>query len=239
MLHRYLPRTGSVTRTALVATIGAVTLAASTGVAISAPVNASASHHHRGKFSCQAFGGDVAGTYLALANKKYTPCFNKHGRVNKAGATLGLVKLGVLTANTKMKGHKVIKAHKTHGSAGARTAKVTVGLSGKNSKLGALQIGAATSNASDTCVSKGGKLVVKQTHHSSVAYIRLNGKKTVIGSQSEKIPLLIGTLYLNRVIKHGNSVTVRAVEIDLGGKKPTIILAESKVGYTGNPCAKH
>jgi hypothetical protein len=232
-----------VRRTLLIAVVGAATLAATTGAAISAPVSGSTNttahhHHHRGKFSCMAMGAFVMGQTVSVANKKFTPCFTKHQRVDKAGATLGLVKLGVLTANTRSKGHRVVKAHKTKGTAGARTAKVVVGLSGKNSKLGAIVIGAATSAAADTCVKKHGKLVVKQTHHSNVAYVKINGKKTIIGSQSEKIPLLLGTLYLNRVIKKGHTVTVEAAEIDLGGNKPSVILAESKVSYSGNPCAK-
>jgi hypothetical protein len=182
-------------------------------------------------------GADVLGTKLAVANKKFKPCFSKHGRVNKAGGTLGLVKLGVLTANTKLKGHKVVKAKKTKGTAGARTAKVSVGLSGKLGKFGAIVIGAATSSAADTCVSKGGHLVVKQTHKSNVAYITIGGKKTPVGNTYEKIPLGVATIYLNRVIKHGKKITVRAAEVDLGGKKPSVILAQSVVSYTGNPCA--
>lgn len=231
-------------RTLLLTVIGAVTLGATTGVAVSAPTGAvaTAAHHrhHRGKFSCRAMGADVFGTKIAVANKHFTPCYNKHGRVDKAGRTLHLVKLGVLTANTRMKDRRVIKAGKTKSYAGSRTAKVTVGLSGKAGKTGAIQIGAATSSASDTCVAKGHRLVVKQRHKSNVAYIVLNGQKQKIGNKSEKISLgPLGTIYLNRVLKHGNKITVRAVEIDLGGTKPSVILAQSQVSYTGNPCAKH
>ena len=240
MLHRYVLRTGSVKRTLLLTVIGAVTLGATTGAAVSAPVTAAHHHHHRGKFECKAIGADVFGTKVAVANQKFMPCYTKHGRVDKAGRSLSLVKLGVVTTNTRLKGHRVVKAKKTKGTAGARTAKVVVGLSGKFGKVGAIQIGAATSNAADTCVSKGGHLVVKQTHNSNVAYIKTNGKKTPIGNKYEKISLgALGTIYLNRVLKHGNKITVRAVEIDLGGKtKPSIILAQSQVSYTGNPCAK-
>jgi len=208
-----------------------VTLAASTGAAVSA----TAAHHHRGKFSCEAWGADLAGATFAVANKHYTPCFTKHGRVAKAGRTLGgaAVKLGVLTANTEMKGHRVIRAGKTKALASARTAKA---------KIGTLKIGAATSSATYRCVAKGSKLVPKLKFHSNVAYIIANGKKQKIGSKSQTKKLgplgLGGIIRFNRVIKSGHTVTVRAVEIDLGGKKPTIILAQSRVSYTGNPCAK-
>ena len=232
MLHRYVPRTGSVKRTLVLTGIAVATLGAST----SAAVSATAAHHHRhGKFSCEAWGANIAGATFAVANKHYTPCFNKHGRVNKAGRTLpgGAVKLGVITANTEMKGHRVIRANKTKALASARTAKA---------KVATLKIGAATSSAAYTCVAKGHKLVPKLKAKSNVAYIIANGKKQKIGSKSvtKKLgPLGLGGLIrFNRVIRSGRTVTVRAVEIDLGGSKPTIILAQSRVSYTGNPCAK-
>jgi hypothetical protein len=209
-----------------------VTLGASTGAAVSA----TAAHHHRhGKFSCEAWGANLGGATFAVANKRYTPCYNKLGRVVKAGRTLGgaSVKLGVITSNTEMKAHRVIRAKKTKALASAKTA---------NAKVGSLKIGAATSSASYTCVAKGSKLVPRLKVRSNVAYIISNGKKQKIGSKSQTKKLgplgLGGTIRFNRVIKSGRTVTVRAVEIDLGGKKPTIILAQSRVSYTGNPCAK-
>lgn len=230
MLHRYVPRTGSTRRTLLLTTITAVTLAASTGVAVSATTTAA--RHHRGKFSCEAWGANLGGTTFAVANKRYTPCFNKHGRVNKAGRTLkgAGIKVGALTSNTQMKGHRVIKANKTKAVASARTAKA---------KVGTLQIGAATSSVSYTCVGKGKKLSPKLAVSSNVVYIQSGGsKKELIGSQHKKISLgPLGTIYLNRVLRSGHTVDVRAVEIDLGGTTPTLILAESKASYTGNPCA--
>jgi hypothetical protein len=192
-----------------------------------------AAHHHRGKFSCEAWGANVGGTAFAVANKKNTPCFNKHGRVNKAGRTLdgAGVKVGGITANTEMKGRRVIRAGKTLALASARTAKA---------KIGSLQIGAATSSVTDTCVAKGHHLAVKQTFTSNVAWIlQKGGKKQKIGSTPQKITLgPLGTIYFNRVLRSGHTLVVRAVEVDLGGTTPTIILAQSQGGYTGNPCAK-
>jgi hypothetical protein len=219
-----------VRRTLLLTGIAVVTLGASTGAAVSA----TAAHHHRhGKFSCEAWGADIAGRTLAVANKHYTPCYTKHGRVNKAGRTLGAlhVFVGAVTANTEMKGKRVIRAGKTKALASARTAKAGV--------RGLVHIGAATSSASYTCVAKGSKLVPKLKARSNVAYIIIGGKKEKIGSKpTKKVISLLGTIRFNKVIKHGHTVTVRAVEIDLlGGTKP-IILAQSKIGYTGNPCVK-
>jgi hypothetical protein len=206
-----------------------VALGATTGVAVSATTTAA--HHHRGKFSCEAWGAILGSTTWAVANQHYTPCFNKHGRMDKAGRTFNGVgiKLGVVTANTELKGHRVIRAGKTLSLASARTAKA---------KVGSLQIGAATSSATDRCVAKGHKLVVRQSVKSNVAYIKSGGKKNLIGSKPTKISLgALGTIYFNRKLRSGHTLTVRAVEIDLGGTTPTVILAQSQVGYTGNPCA--
>ncbi len=224
-----VPRTLS--RGFLLSAIAVVTL----GVATSgAAVSSQAAHHrHHGRFSCKAWGADIGGTTFAVANRVNSPCQDKLARVNKAGKTLKGVKLGVITSRTHIKNWRRVRAG-TLGTASARTAKVVVGLAGAK----ALKIGAATSSATNTCVARGGKLAVRQTSQSNVAYIVVNGKKTRPGSKQEKIPLgPLGTIYLNRVIRKGNTRTVRAVEIDLGGHKPTIILAQSQVGYTGRPCA--
>jgi hypothetical protein len=226
-LHRYVPRTGSMRRALLLSGVALATLGVATSVAA-----VSAHHGHRGKFSCEAWGAVLGGNTFAVANKHYTPCYIKHGRVNKAGRTLNGVglKVGVLTANTEMKGHRVIRAGKTKALASARTAKA---------KISSLKIGVATSSANYTCVAKGHKLVPKLRVQSNVAYILASGKKHKIGSKPQKMSFgPLGTLYFNRVIRKGHTVTVRAVELDLGGTTPTLILAQSQVGYMGNPCAK-
>jgi hypothetical protein len=219
-----------VRRTFLLTGIAVATLAVSTGVAVSATTTAA--HHHRGRFSCEAWGANIGGSTFAVANKHNSPCYRKHGRVNKAGRTLhgAGIKLGVVTANTELKGRRVIRAGKTLALASARTAKA---------KVGTLQIGAATSSATDTCVKSRHGLSVKQTVKSSVAYILTGGKKQKIGSKPQKISFgPLGTIYFNRVLRSGHTVVVRAVEIDLGGTTPTVILAQSQVGFTGNPCLK-
>ncbi len=206
---------------------------AMTGVAVSSQA-AAAHHHHAGKFACKAWGAKIAGMNFAVANRVYSPCYDKLGRVDKAGRTLKNLKLGVLTSRTRIKDWRRVRVG-TLGTASARSAKLVLGLVPGQA---AIKIGVVTSAATDRCVASHGKLALKQTHQSNVAYIVVNGKKTRPGSKQEKIPLgPLGTIYLNRVLRHGHTLTVRAVEIDLGGKKPTIILAQSQVGYTGKPCS--
>ena len=105
-----------------------------------------------------------------------------------------------------------------------------------------IKIGAVQSTATETCVAKGGKLSLKRTGKSTVAYIVINGQKTTVGNKYEKITVgppatPLATIYLNRTIKKSNTLTQRAVEIDVGGTKPSVILAQSEVDSTGNPCA--
>ncbi len=193
-----------------------------------------AAHHgHRGKFSCEAVGANIGGHTFAVANKKYTPCFNKLGRINKAGRTLKLTKIGAVTASTRLKGKRKQPRNGTSALASARTAKVTTGLLGKKG----LTIGVAQSSVKETCVAKGHKLSLHQTSKSFVAYIELGGKRTNVGNKSMKISLgPLGTIYLNRTLRSGHTLMRRAVEIDLLGTKPTIILAQTQAGYTSNPC---
>ncbi len=241
-LRRHAPHTGGLRRFLLLGGIALTTLAMATSAAamapMAAPVNSAAHHrhhhHHRGKFQCEAWGAIIGGTSFAQANKPGKPCQNKHGRVNKAGRTVGALKLkvGGLTAVSQLKKWKVVRSG-TSGNSSARTAKVSITLGGKK----AIQIGVATSSASATCVGKGHKLSVKEKTASNVAYLVLGGKKTKIGNKYMKIPLGIATIYFNRVLKSGHTLIRRAVEIDLGGTKPTVILAQSRVGYTGRPCA--
>jgi hypothetical protein len=203
------------------------------GVATSGAAVSSQAARHHGKFSCKAWGAQIGGMNFAVANRVNSPCQDKLARVDKAGRTLKNVRLGVLTSRTRIKDWRHVRPG-TRGTASARSAKVVLGLSSKE----AIKIGVATSSATDRCVAKGGKMVLKQVHQSNIAYIVVNGKKERPGTKSEKIPLgPLGTIYLNRVLRKGHTLTVRAVQIDLGGKKPTVILAQSQVGYTGQPCA--
>src|SRR5438105_15442238 len=89
VLHRYVPRTGSMRRTLLLTGMAVVTLGVTTsGAAVLSSSSMAAHHRHHGKFSCEAWGANLAGSSFAVANKVNSPCQNKHGRVNKAGRTL-------------------------------------------------------------------------------------------------------------------------------------------------------
>ncbi len=198
---------------------------------------AKSSHHHgghrAGTFSCEGTGANILGALFADANHKNNPCRSDHANlVNVGPIPVADATVKALAAHTHLKAGKLPKAGDT-ASSDAKVAKATVGgVPGHN-----IVIGAVTSQASETCVSKAGKLSLQRTAKSRVAYIKINGKKTLVGNKSMKLSIgKLATIYLNRTIKTANSVTQRAVEIDLMGK-PLVILAQSEVDSTGNPCA--
>jgi Bacterial Ig-like domain (group 1) len=187
--------------------------------------------HRAGTFSCVATGANLLGTTFAVANPLNSPCATHQASVVKIGTVLK-IKVAAIKSNTFKKYGKLPKAGDS-AIATSKVAKAMVGLiSGKP-----IKIGVATSTATDKCVAKGGKLSLKQTGKSTVAYIMINGKKTVVGNKPMTIPVgPLATIYLNRQIKSGNTLTQRAVEIDLLGSTPSVILAQSAVDFTGNPC---
>lgn len=69
---------------------------------------------------------------------------------------------------------------------------------------------------------------------SYIADLILNGKRYVVGSQAVTIPLGIGALYLNQHVVAGNTVTQRALFLDLPGTALDISLGES---VSGASCA--
>lgn len=189
-------------------------------------------HGHRaGTFSCRATGANLLGSTFAVANPIDSPCATHEASVVKVGPVLK-TKAGVIKSNTLRKYGSSPKPGDT-AEATSNVANATTGLLGGKP----IRIGAMKSTATDTCAAKGSKLSLAQTGTSTVAYIIINGKKTVVGNKSMTIPLGIATIYLNRTIQSGNVLTQRAVEIDIGGNTPSVILAQSEVDFTGNPCA--
>ena len=197
-------------------------------------------HHHgghrTGTFSCRATGAELLGPTFAVANPMDSPCATDQKSVLNVNS-VPKVTVGVITSNTFAKYGTQVKAGDS-AKAVSKVAKASTHLiAGKPIKIGAVQ-----STATETCVAKGGKLSLKQAGKSTVAYIKINGNKKVIGSKYKKIVLgpsatPLATIYLNRKIKTGGTLTQRAVEIDIGGTTQSIILAQSEVDFTGNPCA--
>jgi hypothetical protein len=200
---------------------------------------AKSKHHHgghrAGTFSCEATGADLLGSTFAVANPTNSPCATDQASVLNVNS-VPKITVGVIKSNTFAKYGKQVKAGDTAEATSKVASASTRLISGHP-----IKIGAAQSTATETCVAKAGKLSLKQTGKSTVAYIVINGTKTVIGNKYKKIVVgptatPLATIYLNRKIKTGGTLTQRAVEIDIGGTTQSIILAQSEVDLTGNPC---
>jgi hypothetical protein len=65
---------------------------------------------------------------------------------------------------------------------------------------------------------------------SHIASLTLNGKTIVVGDKPLTIPLVVGSLSLNQQVRAGNTVTQRAVFLDLPGNLLDIAIGESTAG---------
>ena len=70
------------------------------------------------------------------------------------------------------------------------------------------------------------------TSSSTLASLKLNGLPIVIGTKPLTVPLVVGGLYINQNAVSGNTLTRRAVFLDLPGALLDVVVAESKAGAT-------
>lgn len=201
-----------------------------------------------GTFTCSATAARLGGNDLIAANPADSPCVTAS---NSGTPTIGGLTLGLLEANTMLNAGAAVMAG-DNATAHSDAANVCLGTEVTLPLVGPVCVGlgatALTSNASVTCPSVGAAPVF--AGHSSVATLFLGtalggltslipagGTSNSIIDTNVNIPLLgLATIYINRQIVTGNSLTQRALEVDLG-TSPLLIVGEAKVDTTGNPCA--
>jgi hypothetical protein len=112
-------------------------------------------------------------------------------------------------------------------TAGLLTTRIsTIGLS--------IEIGAMTSTATATCVAGPTGLAPVFSGSSQIASLKINGARVPIGSGPVTIPLIVGSLSLNSTVQTRHGLTQRA--FDLRTLLGNVVVGESTVGVTGNPC---
>lgn len=176
-----------------------------------------------GTFSCTASAAELLGTRPAIANPGGTPCVDDTRSAAKVSLGLGLLKVTVngLTATTDAAPGGM------SATAGLLTTKVsTLGL--------VIELGAMTSTATATCVAGPTGLAPVFSGSSRIASLKVNGVTIPIGSGPVKLPLVVGTLSLNSTVATADGLTQRA--FDLRTLLGNVVIGESKVGATGNPC---
>jgi hypothetical protein len=97
-----------------------------------------------------------------------------------------------------------------------------------------IEIGAITSTATATCVAGPAGMAPSFSGSSAIAWLKVNGVSIPIGSGRVTVPLLVGSLTLNSTVADKDGVTQRA--FDLRTLLGNVVIGESTVGASGNPC---
>ncbi|HZO79095.1 MAG TPA: choice-of-anchor P family protein [Solirubrobacteraceae bacterium] len=224
-----LPAVGRVWRTVLLTGV--------TMVALGVTASGAAAHGHRaGTFSCKGTGATLLTLTFAVSNPMDSPCKTEHASI---AFVSGKPSLKVTAQAVESETNTVPRLLKKRAKAGdragadAKVAKAIIGaVPGHNVKVRAI-----SSEVTEGCVKSGSGLKLVRKGKSSVAGLKIDGKKMPIITTPEKIPLgPLATIWLNRTIKTKHSLTQRAVQIDLAGKV-AVILAQSQADFTGRPCS--
>jgi hypothetical protein len=160
----------------------------------------------------------------AVANPGGTPCVDDTKSAAKVKLGIGLLTVRVdgLTATTDSQ-----QPVGTSATAGLLTTRIsTLGL--------VIEIGAITSSATASSAAGPAGLAPVFAGSSSIASLKVNGVAVPIGSGPVTVPLLVGSLSLNSTVATDDGLTQRA--LDLRTLLGDVVVGESSVGATGNPC---
>jgi hypothetical protein len=188
-----------------------------------------------GRFKCRAsvFRGPLLGEPI-VSNAPYAPCADASRsllRLNTGLLQTPSIRLELLTTSTDQTPNDLSAQPPADGdraTASATTDRATI------SVLGVVSIAAENLASSAEARCEGG--TVRTSGTATAARVRVNGIPVSV-SGPITIPLVVGALHLNQVQRTGNEVVSRALFLDLPGTGLDIVLAESRVGADGNPCA--
>jgi hypothetical protein len=195
-----------------------------------------------GAFSCTATAADVIGVTAAVANPSDLPCADDSKTVASVSLNAGLINVstGVLTAQSNVTPDDITlpPAAGDRASSTARVDKTTISTLGLKIQLGVIQ-----SQASASCAAGPSGLAPAFAGASNVASLSINGLAVTVGSQPLTIPLVIGSLSLNKTVVSNGVVTQEAVALDT--PLAHIVLAKSvadvhgtTVHPNGSPCTR-
>lgn len=185
-----------------------------------------------GVFSCRARALNVAGIIVAEANGPDVPCVDDAETVATVNLNAGIlnVKADALTGTTNQTPDNLLAPPLAGDNASAHA---QVDYTKIGSLLVNIELGVVTSDAAVTCVAGPGGLQPQFSGSSHVAGLKINGVSVTVGSAPLTIPLVIGSLSLNRTVVSGNTVTQQAVVLDTA--LTDVVIAESKANFEGKP----
>ena len=172
-----------------------------------------------GRFGCTASALTLLGARPAVANPRVTPCADDDRTAATVRLGLGLltIEAGGLSARTDLAPGGVSAT-----GALATTRVRTLGLT--------IEVTTLTATATATCV--GGRPAFDGS--SEIAALTVNGVRIPIGSQPVTVPLLVGSLSLNKTVLSADGVTQQAFALHtlLGD----VVIGEATASTRGNPC---
>ncbi|WP_166664260.1 Calx-beta domain-containing protein [Actinophytocola oryzae] len=172
-------------------------------------------------FTCSASAADVLGSSTATAGRDRCADDRKVAGHVRLGGGLLTVRVDGLTATTDAAQGGM------SATAALRTTRIsTVGL--------LIEIGETTSTAMVTCVAGPKGVSPALSGSSTMAWLKVNGRRMPIGTGPVRIPLEVGSLSLNSTVSGPDGLTQRA--FDLRTPLGDVVVGSSSVGMTGNPC---
>ncbi|HEV2782595.1 MAG TPA: Calx-beta domain-containing protein [Actinophytocola sp.] len=195
-----------------------------------------------GTFSCTATAADVAGITAAVANPANLPCVDDSKTVASVFLNAGLINVSssALTARTNLTpdDQSLPPAAGDRAESTARVDRTTISTLGLNIELGLIQ-----SQATASCVTGPGGLTPDFTGSSNVTSLKINGVPVTVGSAPLTIPLVIGSLHLNRTTIANGVVTQQAVALETPLARIVLAKSQADVHGTaahpgGSPCTR-
>lgn len=188
-----------------------------------------------GEFSCRASAVRLGSTEPVVANPPDAPCLDDQESRPNVNLTSGLVSVSLagLQATTDQTPDDLESAPPSttdSGTARGRATSLTI-------RVGLVTVRAQVleANAAVRCVAApGGGLVPSLSSSSIVTGLSVNGVPVTVGTNHLDVPLLVGTLHVNHTISTPNSVTQRALWLQLGGTN--VVVGEAQADFSGNPC---
>lgn len=191
-----------------------------------------------GAFACRASAVRLIATEPAVANRPNAPCLDETKTLGTTSLASGLVRVVTTTASaatdqTPTVLESTAPATSDNAVSNVRLERTTVTV------LGLLSITATAVQAEARvgCGAGPGGLTPTFTSSSTTGSLTINGVAvSLLGNATVQLPLGLGSLQLNRIVTTPTSLTRQGVRLQVLGLE--IVLAEAKVGITGNPCAQ-
>ena len=174
------------------------------------------------------------GLAFGVTNAAETPCASAKKAVLTVAERIGLPGPRLGTVNNTVKA-KALLSHTVRGTrsaaADAQVASAQITIPSLPLKL---EVTGARSEAKSEIASCSDPATL--TSSSKIASLKLNGLTIpVLENKPIKVQLIVGTLYINQRVVQGNTVTRRAVFLDLPGTALDVVIAESKAGAHCDP----